>query len=91
MGDERWELRSDGALLKAYNSSELRMTIVYRARCFASEEARQRYLRQAPEDELGLEEILGRLREDLVAKQKLSRRGSWRLNDVKWVKRGEMD
>eukprot|EP00439_Symbiodinium_sp_Y106_P059168 s2190_g8.t1 len=38
VGDEKWQLRSNGEVLQTYNSSDLRMTIVYRARCFASEE-----------------------------------------------------
>ncbi|CAE6911887.1 folD [Symbiodinium sp. CCMP2592] len=38
VGDEKWQLRSNGEVLQIYNSSDLRMTIVYRARCFASEE-----------------------------------------------------
>lgn len=72
-GDERWELRSEGEVVQRYNSSELRMTIVYRARCFSSEEERQRYLKQAPEDMLSLEGILETLTNDLVARRKLSR------------------
>ncbi|CAK9088781.1 unnamed protein product [Durusdinium trenchii] len=73
VGDELWELRSEGQVLQSYNSSELRMTIVYRARCFTSEEERQRYLKQAPEDLLSLDEILEKLKEDLVKRRRLSR------------------
>ncbi|CAE7028686.1 folD [Symbiodinium natans] len=73
VGDEQWELRSDGEVLQTYNSSDLRMTIVYRARCFASEEERLRFRAGAAEDQLSLEAVLGRLTEDLVRRQKLSR------------------
>lgn len=73
VGDEQWQLRSNGEVLQTYNSSDLRMTIVYRARCFASEEERLRFREGAAEDRLSLEAILGRLTEDLVRRQKLSR------------------
>jgi len=72
-GDERWELRSEGQVVQQYNSSELRMTIVYRARCFASDLERQRYLKQAPEDMLSLDQILETLKDDLVVKRKISK------------------
>jgi len=49
------------------------MTIVYRARCFASELERQRYLKQAPEDMLSLDQILETLKDDLVVKRKISK------------------
>jgi hypothetical protein len=38
---DEWQLMMDGQLLKTYDTDELRVAIVYRARCFKSEEARQ--------------------------------------------------
>ena len=46
MGDEKWALKEDEDTLKVYNSSDIRMTLVYRSRCFESEEASKKYKRE---------------------------------------------
>eukprot|EP00929_Paragymnodinium_shiwhaense_P107722 TRINITY_DN74095_c0_g1_i1.p1 TRINITY_DN74095_c0_g1~~TRINITY_DN74095_c0_g1_i1.p1 ORF type:complete len:477 (-),score=79.67 TRINITY_DN74095_c0_g1_i1:364-1794(-) len=65
--NEAWELRSDGEVIGNYTSDDLRMTIVYRARCFASEAAVQEYRRSQEEPEaLSLETVLRTFATDLV-------------------------
>ena len=39
VGDEKWHLKEDDKILRKYDTSDLRMTIVYRSRCFESEKA----------------------------------------------------
>ena len=48
VGDEQWELREDKKVLKSYPTKDLRMTIVYRARCFESEKAFLGYNKRNP-------------------------------------------
>ncbi|CAJ1419107.1 unnamed protein product [Effrenium voratum] len=72
VGDERWELRSEGQVVERYNSSDLRMTVVYRARCFASEAERQRFLK--PDEMLSLDAILDTLSGDLLARGVVSKK-----------------
>ena len=43
LGNEKWALKEDDYNLKVYNSSDLRMTLVYRSRCFESKEASIKY------------------------------------------------
>jgi hypothetical protein len=59
-------------LVARYRTEDLRMSIVYRARCFADEAERARFLAQGPEDAMPLRHILDRLVDALVAKGKVS-------------------
>lgn len=81
-GDEKWDLREDNNTIKQYDTDDLRMTVVYRSRCFESEEAMISFNKRNPsaasvkpklEDidtssNLELEEILDVLKKDLVEK-----------------------
>eukprot|EP01094_Clydonella_sp_ATCC50884_P011068 TRINITY_DN2086_c0_g1_i1.p1 TRINITY_DN2086_c0_g1~~TRINITY_DN2086_c0_g1_i1.p1 ORF type:complete len:431 (-),score=189.18 TRINITY_DN2086_c0_g1_i1:129-1421(-) len=71
-GGERWELREDGRLVRTYDTDELRWTIVYRARCFESEERRQHFHALPDDERLELDEILDTLSEELVRRGRLS-------------------
>ncbi len=42
-GGEKWHLQLEGETVATYNTSDLRISIVYRARCFAHEEERDAY------------------------------------------------
>lgn len=42
-GGDVWHLVSDGKVLQRYRSSDLRMSFVWRARCFASEEEKAKF------------------------------------------------
>ena len=66
--DDRWELQGDGVTEHTYATSDLRISMVYRARCFKSPEEAQRYADLPVEDMLTLEDILSTLRKDLVAR-----------------------
>jgi hypothetical protein len=41
--DGHWELRRDGALIRRYNETDVRVSLVWRAHCFSSTEERQRW------------------------------------------------
>lgn len=37
VGDEKWELKEENKTIRQYDTNDLRMTVVYRSRCFESE------------------------------------------------------
>ena len=43
----RWLLQEDGKTVANYNTTDLRISVVYRARCFSREEERDAYLGQS--------------------------------------------
>jgi hypothetical protein len=67
-----WRLFSGDDLVRAYNTSDLRFSVVYRARCFESEERKAAFAAQRRGDEreggdmLPLDVILDTLKDDLV-------------------------
>ena len=71
-GRQRWLLISGGQELASYATDDLRLSIVYRARCFESEEARTKFHNLGEEDKLSLDEILAKFREDLQKRGKLT-------------------
>jgi len=74
LGDDLdlWELRTNGQGIRNYTTDDLRMTLVIRARCFASEEEKERYHNQKDSDNLTLDQILDTFKNDLVTRGKLS-------------------
>uniref|UniRef100_A0A914EA31 Uncharacterized protein n=1 Tax=Acrobeloides nanus TaxID=290746 RepID=A0A914EA31_9BILA len=70
-GDETWELRSNDEILKKYHTNDLRITIVYRARCFESEEKRDNFHNwfTSGKDVRPVEVILNELKNELVEKK----------------------
>lgn len=70
---DAWTLESNNVTKGQYVTDDLRWTVVYRARCFASEEESKRYNEGLPESEmLQLEDILDVFHADLVARNILS-------------------
>jgi len=70
-----WEVRSGGRVAGAFAPEELRISIVYRARCFSNQtevERYQRELRGPPEDLLSVEHVLKVLEDDLQQRGRLS-------------------
>jgi hypothetical protein len=65
-GDEKdmWEVQCDGSTVQRYTEDDLRQSLVYRARCFASEEERERY--HAFPTRMSLDSILVRFEDDLI-------------------------
>eukprot|EP00051_Salpingoeca_urceolata_P028395 m.486638 g.486638 ORF g.486638 m.486638 type:complete len:427 (+) comp24527_c0_seq1:33-1313(+) len=71
LGDERWQVESDGQVLRNYTTEDLRMTIVYRARCFASAADIEEF--QSPSSPLDLPTILDTLKDDMANRTKWTR------------------
>lgn len=78
-GSAAWELRTDGQPVANFTDDDLRVAIVYRARCFA-DEAAQAAFEAAGADSLPLDTILGTLAADLAARGVLSaeKAADWR-------------
>jgi hypothetical protein len=71
-GAGSWDLVSDGDVKATYPQEELRLSLVWRARCHASEEARDAYLAKHQtgwgEDLITVESVLDTLEADLRSK-----------------------
>lgn len=68
--DTVWNLVSDGKLVTKYKFSELRIALVWRSKCFASAEEKARYDQTPP---LKVDDVLSRLRADLVKRNRLDK------------------
>lgn len=68
---ERWELRCNGALLREYTTDDLRMSVVYRGKCFASAAEAERFKALPASEMLSLERVLGVFRDDLEKRGRL--------------------
>jgi hypothetical protein len=65
---DRWVLRAaDDTVLAEYDWSDLRLSVSWKAYCFADEPARDAW--RAHTDDLTLDEILERLRADVAARR----------------------
>ena len=66
MGNEEWRLHQDiDGNIANYTSDDLRISLVYRARCFTSEEAKAHFNNLPPSEELSVEDILQILQNDM--------------------------
>jgi hypothetical protein len=64
----RWDLVVGNEVRNSYDNSDLRVSIVYRARCFRSEEEKKLFY-NLPEDKyMKLENVLSTLKDDLASK-----------------------
>lgn len=72
VGGDQWELTVNGKPLQKYHTSDLRISIVYRARCFATQEEVHRYYHQTEAEKMTLEQILETFQKDLIQKGKLT-------------------
>ena len=75
VGPDRWEVQSDGQTIASYSTDDLRIAIVYRAKCFPSQQEAHRY-RTFHEDAsniMSLEGVLHTLKDDLVQHKGVSR------------------
>jgi hypothetical protein len=70
LGDDRWSLRCDGHEVRSYVTDDLRLAIVYRARCFASASEKERFARMS--ESMTLRGVLGVFRAELAARGRLS-------------------
>jgi hypothetical protein len=69
MKDDLWGLTEDGTLKYTYRTSDLRISMVYRARCFADAAEAERYATLSTDEMLTLEQILEAFRKDLIARK----------------------
>jgi hypothetical protein len=70
LGDDQWMIRSNGKDRKPLTTDDLRISIVYRARCFRDKAEAEKFRTNA--DTLTLESILDTLKRDLVKRGYLS-------------------
>lgn len=70
LGDDKWVIRSNGVDRKHLTTDDLRISIVYRARCFRDKAEADKF--RANTDPLTLESILDTLKRDLVKRGYLS-------------------
>lgn len=75
LGDEQWVVKCDDNIVGNYTTNDLRISIVYRARCFDNEEEARRYneFQNNPDNIMKLENILETFKQDLVATKGRSR------------------
>ena len=68
VGNETWQLSVGDEVTHTYDTEDLRMSIVYRAKCFKSEAERDRFNSMSEEEKMTLESILDKLKMDLARK-----------------------
>ena len=68
-GDEKWVLTQDGQILREYDSSDLRISLLYRSRCFESKEAVERFYDGFYRRPMDVDKIFGTLMDDMISKK----------------------
>eukprot|EP00127_Corallochytrium_limacisporum_P005941 Clim_evm18s215 gene=Clim_evmTU18s215 len=76
---EKWALVSGGETLQTYDWDDLRVTVVYRGRCFKDKEEAEAYKNLPDEKKMALEEVLAKLGDDLVKRGRVSQQ---KLDDM---------
>ena len=72
-GNEKWNLVVDGRVTRVYDSDDLRVSIVYRARCFKDHTEAIGYKEYPDDKKLSVEHVLEVLKNDLVERNLISR------------------
>eukprot|EP01060_Flectonema_neradi_P034330 TRINITY_DN5997_c0_g1_i1.p1 TRINITY_DN5997_c0_g1~~TRINITY_DN5997_c0_g1_i1.p1 ORF type:complete len:521 (+),score=72.95 TRINITY_DN5997_c0_g1_i1:51-1613(+) len=74
IGDDMWALRVNETVLRMYRTNDLRISVVYRARCFEDEDAKVKFNTESKDkiNRWSLDFILDRFRQGLVQKGELS-------------------
>jgi len=72
-GDDEWSLRVNDNTVRTYHTEDLRITIVYRGKCFESQEEAIQYQNFPKEDLMELETILNQLADDLISRGRATR------------------
>ena len=80
VGEEKWELRVDGKVISVYLHKDLRISIVYRARCFADEVELEHYRRFPSEKRMQLEDVLNKLVDKMVDDKAISKENALALS-----------
>jgi len=68
-GEEKWNLMVNGKTVRSFDSNELRISIVYRARCFKSEEEVGLFYNYPESSRINVEDIFSVLKTDIVTKK----------------------
>ena len=68
MGGDRWEVQSDGLTIQNYTTDDLRVTIVYRAKCFKDATELEAYKEFESTNTMDLDAILEKLTTDMIDK-----------------------
>ena len=71
-GNDQWVIRSDGQNMTTLTTDDLRISIVYRAKCFQDKNEADRYRDLKDGDFLTLDEILATFKADLVKRGALT-------------------
>jgi hypothetical protein len=71
---EQWLLENEDGAMATYATSDIRISVVYRAKCFASEEERDTYNVDLKIDDkqMELDDVLSKFAADLVRRGKVS-------------------
>eukprot|EP00049_Salpingoeca_infusionum_P012152 m.219434 g.219434 ORF g.219434 m.219434 type:complete len:481 (+) comp15111_c0_seq1:381-1823(+) len=67
--DNQWDVVVNGTVVETYTSKQLRVSLVWRSRCFKTEDERKKF-EQAPD--LTIEQIFDDFKKDLIKKKKLT-------------------
>eukprot|EP01038_Epipyxis_sp_PR26KG_P010448 gene10448-14033_t len=70
---DKWQVLCDDDVIQEYSNDELRLSIVYRARCFKDKSEMERFKSNSPQDKMKLDNILNKFIDDLVLKNVSSR------------------
>lgn len=71
-GNETWHLMVDENVYRVYDNNDLRVSIVYRARCFKSEEDKNKYHSLPREAMMKLEDVLKTLSDELIRRGQMT-------------------
>ena len=72
LGNDSWIVQSNGEVIERYCTSDLRMSIVYRARCFKDAQQASDYFNLPETDMITLDEVLKRLTDELIVRKILT-------------------
>lgn len=67
-GDDRWQIVSDDQVLSNLTTDDLRISVVYRAKCFKDAAEAERFHNQKDSDMLTLDEVLATFKQDMARK-----------------------
>jgi hypothetical protein len=73
LGDEKWVIRSNGKDRRQLTTDDLRISIVYRAKCFRDKEEADKYRNMKEEEMLTLDSVLEKFTKDLIHRGALAK------------------
>lgn len=73
LGNDAWQLQTNGKPVKNYTFDDLRISIVYRARCFANQAEAEKFKNLPESERMSLSYVLEKLKAELVRRGVISR------------------